>query len=94
MQERISRFVKNLFAALAHSLLEDLPFGDADGIGSILGSVLGCVALLITFFLVFAGFMMLIYGFVQITYELMFDPNSHDVAARLFGLSINPDRRT
>ncbi|HZQ20357.1 MAG TPA: hypothetical protein VFA90_16810 [Terriglobales bacterium] len=93
MQERISRFVKNFFAALAHCSLEDFPFGDADGHGSIFATVLGCVALLVTSVLVCAGVIALVYGFVQVTYELMFDPNSHDVAARLFGLSITRTNR-
>ena len=92
MHGRISRFVKDFFLALAHCSFEDFPVGDVDGTGSILGTVLGSVALLITSVLVCAGVIVLIYGFVQVTYELMFDPNSHDVAARLFGLSIDPDR--
>lgn len=92
MQERISRFVRNFVAALARCFLEDFSFGDAEGVGSSLGSVIGGVILLITFFFMCAGLIVLICGFVQVTYELMFDPNSHDVAARLFGLSINPDK--
>ena len=72
MRERSERFLKNLFGALGHCVLEEL----------------GCaVPAAICFFIVY-----FFYVFFQVGYELVFDPNATDVAARLASLSIIPEK--
>jgi hypothetical protein len=39
-----------------------------------------------------AAFCCVVYGFFQVGYELMFDPNATDVATRLAALSISPEK--
>lgn len=92
MLEQSSRFLKNFFSALGRSLLEQIDIADVfgEGIGGIEG-VGGVLSLL-----VMAAFCVcvvcLFYGFFQVGYELMFDPNAADVASRLAGISISPEK--
>ena len=93
MREHSERFVKNFFGALGRCLLEQLDIADIlsegigaiEGVGGILGVVLGMAAfcvLVVCFF----------YVFFQVGYELMFDPNATDIAARLAAISISPEK--
>jgi hypothetical protein len=88
MLKRSSRFLKNFFSALGRCFLEgavsDTPDVLCEGVG-------GVVALLITA-AACACVVCLFYGFFQVAYELMFDPNAADVASRLAGISISPEK--
>ena len=93
MRERSVRLVRNFLGALGHGVLQELDLSDVlaespEGLGSAVAGVLGilCSVLLVGLFFC------MIYGFFQIGYELMFDPNSTDVATRLTGISINPEK--
>jgi hypothetical protein len=88
MVQRSSRFLRNLFCALGHVLL-DLDPADilGEGIGD-LGGILGLLAMAA----ICTGVVICFCLFFQIGYELMFDPNATDVAARLASVSINPER--
>jgi len=89
MREHSERFVKNFFGALGRCLLEQLDIADilSEGIGAIegVGGILGVV-------LGMAAFCVLVVCFFQVGYELMFDPNATDVAARLAAISISPEK--
>jgi hypothetical protein len=88
MLERLSRFIKKFFCALGRDLLEQFDLADIlgegfegiEGVGGILG-VLGMAA----------GCVVVV-CFFQVGYELMFDPNATDVAARLAAISISPEK--
>jgi hypothetical protein len=92
MLERSSRFLKKFYCALGRGFLEQVDLADVlgegiagiEGIGAILG-LLGMAA-----FCVFV--VCFVYGFFQVGYELMFDPNATDVAARLASISISPEK--
>ena len=92
MLERLSRFMKKFFCALGRGLLDQIDladflgegFGGIEGVDGILG-VLGIAA-----FCVLA--VCVVYGFFQVGYELMFDPNATDVASRLAAISISPEK--
>jgi hypothetical protein len=92
MLQRSSRLVKKFFCALGRGLLEQLDIADllGEGIGGFegIGGVLGVVGLA-AFCIVFVC---LVYAFFQVGYELMFDPNATDVAARLASISISPEK--
>ena len=95
MLERISRFIKNFFSALGRCFIEnafDITDLSGEGLGGVLGtavSTLQGIAVIATFCACIAC---VAYGVFQITYELMFDPNAADVASRLAGISISPEK--
>jgi hypothetical protein len=88
MREWSARSIKKFFCALGRGLLEQIDlaeflgegFGGIGGVGGILG-VLGI-----------AAFCVVVVCFLQVGYELMFDPNATDVAARLAAISISPEK--
>jgi hypothetical protein len=88
MLERSSRFLKNFFRALGRCLLEEAVSDIADVLGEGVGGLLGLLITAAACVLVVCLF----YGFFQVAYELMFDPNATDVAARLAGMSISPEK--
>jgi hypothetical protein len=89
MVQRSSRFLRNLFCALGHVLLDQVDPADilGEGIGGI-GGILGLLAMAA----LCTGVVICFCLFFQIGYELMFDPNATDVAARLASVSISPER--
>jgi len=93
MLQRSSRFVKNCFCALGRGLLEQFDLADVwgDGIAGIEGLGGGILAVLAMAALC-TGVVICFCLFFQIGYELMFDPNATDVAARLASVSISPER--
>ncbi len=88
MLKRSSRLTKKFFRALGRGLLEQVDISDllGEGIGEIEG-VDGILAVLCL-----AAFCVLVGCFLQVGYELMFDPNATDVAARLGAISISPEK--
>ena len=92
MLDRSLRFIKNFFCALGRAFLEPIDIADflGEGIGGFegIGAILG-LSVMAVFCVVFVC---LIYGFFQVGYELMFDPNATDVAARLAAISISPEK--
>jgi hypothetical protein len=88
MLERSSRFLKNFLKALGRCFIEDAVFDIPDVLGEGVGGVLGLLIAVAA--CVFIG--CIFYGFFQVSYELMFDPNATDVAARLAAISISPDK--
>jgi hypothetical protein len=88
MPERCSRFLKKFFCALGRGLLEQIDIADilGEGIGGIegVGGIMAVLGL--------AAFCVLVVCFFQVGYELMFDPNATDVAARLTAISISPEK--
>jgi len=95
MREQSERFVKNFFGALGRCFVDnlfdisDLPAEDAGGILATAVSVIVGIAVISIFC---AGIACITYGVAQISYELMFDPNATDVAARLAAISISPEK--
>ncbi len=95
MLERSERFLKNFFRALGRCFVEnvfdisDIPAEDAGGILATAVSVIVGIAVISIFC---AGIACITYGVAQITYELMFDPYATDVASRLAGISISPEK--
>ena len=87
MLERSSRFLKNFFSALGRCFIENA-FDITDLSGEAVGGVLG-IAVIAIFC---ASIACVAYGVFQITYELMFDPNATDIASRLAGISISPEK--
>jgi len=90
MRERSSRFLKNFFCALGRCFIEDALFDIPDVLGEGVGGALGLLIPAAACVLVVCLF----YGFFQVGYELMFDPNATDVASRLAAISISPDKWT
>lgn len=92
MLRRSSRFVRKFFTALGRGLLEQVDIADVlgEGIGGIegVGGILGVLAMAA----VCIGVVVSFYLFFQVGYELMFDPNATDVAARLAAVSISPEK--
>jgi hypothetical protein len=80
--------LEEVFFALGRGLLEQLDIADilGEGIGGIEG-VGGIIAVL-----GLAAFCLSVVCFFQVGYELMFDPNATDVAARLAAISISPEK--
>jgi hypothetical protein len=85
MRDKSVRFIKNFFRALGHGVLQEMDVTDVLGEG--LGGLEGVIGVLCM-----AAFSCLVYGFFQVGYELMFDPNATDVATRLATLSISPEK--
>jgi hypothetical protein len=87
MRERSERFLKNFFGALGRCFIEnvfDLTDLSGEGVGGVLALLItaaACVCVVCLF-----------YGFFQVSYELMFDPNATDVASRLAAISISPEK--
>lgn len=95
MLERISRFLKNFFSALGRCFIEnvfDLTDLSGEGAGGVLGTAVSALLGIAVIAIFCAGITCLAYGVFQITYELMFDPNAADIASRLAGISINPEK--
>ena len=69
--------------------ISDLPAEDAGGTLATAVSVIAGIAVISIFC---AGIACTTCGVAQITCEFMFDPNATDVAARLAGISISPDK--
>ena len=88
MVQRSSRFLRNLFCALGYVLLDLDP---ADILGEGIGGIGGILDLLAMAALC-TGVVICFCLFFQIGYELIFDPNATDVAARLASVSISPER--
>ena len=93
MRERSVRFVKNFLSALGHGVLQELDVSDLlgespGGLGSVIAGILGIMCGV----LIVGLFFCTVYGFLQLGYELMFDPNATDVATRLASLSISPEK--
>jgi hypothetical protein len=88
MLERLSRFIKKFFCALGRGLLEQLDLADILGEGfegiECVGGILGVLGM--------AAGCVVVVCFFQLGYELMFDPNATDVAARLAAISISPEK--
>lgn len=88
MLDRSSRFIKKFFCALGRGLLEQVDIADflGEGVGGFesIGGILGVLGV--------AAFVCSLYVFFQVGYELMFDPNATDVAARLAAISISPEK--
>jgi hypothetical protein len=88
MREQSVRFVKKFFRALGRGLVEQVDIADflSEGIGGLegVGGILGVLGM--------AAFCVLVYGFFQVGYELMFDPNATDISARLAAISISPEK--
>jgi len=88
MRERSSRFVKNFFGALGRCFIDE-PISDlASALGEGIDGILGLLIMVAAC----AFIACLFYGFFQVGYELMFDPNATDVASRLASISISPDK--
>jgi len=88
MLKRSSRFLRNFFSALGRCFIEDAV---SDIAGALCEGIGGFLSLLVMV-AVCASIVCLFYGFFQVGYELMFDPNATDVAARLASISISPDK--
>jgi hypothetical protein len=90
MRKQSARFIKNFFGALGHCVLQEVDISDVLGEapGGLEGVVVGIMGILFSIALA-----CLVYGFFQVGYELMFDPNATDVAARLAAISISPEKR-
>jgi hypothetical protein len=71
--------VKNFFHALGRCVLED-----ATCVGGVLGLLVVAAACVFAF--------CFFYGFFQVAYELMFDPNAANIASRLSLVSISPEK--
>jgi hypothetical protein len=89
MLQRSSRLIRKLFCALGRGLLEQLD--PADILGEGIGWV-GGIFTVLAMAAVSTGVVICLCLFFQIGYELMFDPNATDVAARLASVSISPER--
>ena len=89
MRRRVAIFAKDFLSALGECFLSEFPFADGDGIGAAIADILS-LALLGAFL---TTFVLLVCGFFSVTYDLMFDPNSSNVASRLATLSISPDKQ-
>ncbi|OLE14451.1 MAG: hypothetical protein AUG89_01855 [Acidobacteria bacterium 13_1_20CM_4_56_7] len=88
MRERSSRFVKNFFGALGRCFIDE-PISDlASALGEGIDGILGLLIMVAAC----AFIACLFYGFFQVGYELMFDPNATDVASRLASISISPGK--
>lgn len=92
MPYRVTKLVKDFFSVLGECLLSEFPFPDGDGIVETRGGILGGILELALLGVLFSVFLLLVYGFFSVTYDLMFDPNSTDVASRLSSLSISPNK--
>jgi len=88
MLKRSSWFLRNFFSALGRCFIEDAV---SDIAGALCEGIGGFLSLLVMV-AVCASIVCLFYGFFQVGYELMFDPNATDVAARLASISISPDK--
>ena len=76
-------FLRNLLLELFNPFEFLLEF-----LGDFPTGAISCIAFLV----VLGGLGLLLYGLVSILYQLVVDPNSVDIAARLDLLSIDPDK--
>jgi hypothetical protein len=87
MLARISRFLKNCAISLGRCIIDEaLP-----DIGGLSEGTDGLLTLLLMM-AVCVSILSVVYGFFQVGYELMFDPNATDVSARLASISITPEK--
>jgi hypothetical protein len=95
MRERSARFLKNFFCTLGRCFVENV-FDVTDladqGAGGVLATAVSAILMVATIAIFCAGIICVTYGFARIAYELMFDPNATDVAARLAAISITPEK--
>ena len=81
VQKQSARFARNFATALGHCMLED---------GELMGLAMGTAIVV----LVCVGVLLLFFTALQISYELVFEPNAVNVASRLAQLSIDPSNWT
>lgn len=87
MLRRVSHFLKNFVITLGRCIIDGV-VPDLGDLGEGIGGLLSLLVLLV----VCASVVCVVYGFFQVGYELMFDPNSTDVASRLASISIRPEK--